>query len=67
MLDTLKIYNELKEKLEPEAALKIAEMMGYIYGELANTVTKADFSELREIVRDLGEAQHRTTVRFPHR
>ncbi|MCK6622162.1 MAG: chordopoxvirus fusion protein [Calditrichia bacterium] len=64
MLDTLKIYNELKEKLEPEAALKIAEMMGYIYGELANTVTKADFSELREIVRDLGEAQKRTEQRL---
>jgi hypothetical protein len=28
MLDTLKIYNELKEKLEPEAALKIAEEKG---------------------------------------
>lgn len=30
MIDTLKIYNDLKEKLEPEAALKIAEVMGYI-------------------------------------
>jgi mannitol-1-phosphate/altronate dehydrogenase len=63
MLDTLKIYNELKETLEPQAALKIAEIMGYIYGELANTVTKADFNELREVVRDLAEAQKRTEQR----
>ncbi|RMI14514.1 MAG: hypothetical protein D6681_05155, partial [Calditrichaeota bacterium] len=66
MLDTLKIYNELKEKLDPEAALRIAEIIGQVYGELANTVTKADFNELKEVVRDLiqsqkemGEAQKR--------
>jgi len=64
MLDTLKIYNELKEKLEPEAALKIAETMGYIYSELQNTVTKTDFNDLKEIVRDLSEAQKRTEQRL---
>lgn len=63
MLDTLRIYNELKEKLEPEAALKIAEMMGYVYGELQNTVTRTEFNELKKIVRDLGEAQKRTEQR----
>lgn len=64
MLDTLKIYNELKEKLEPEAALKIAETMGYIYSELQNTVTKTDFNDLKEIVRDLSEVQKRTEQRM---
>lgn len=63
MLDTLRIYSELKEKLEPEAALKIAEMMSYVYGELQNTLTKTEFNELKEIVRELGEAQKRTEQR----
>ncbi len=64
MLDTLKIYNELKEKLEPAAALTIAELMGTIYSELANTVTKTDFRELREIVQELSEAQKRTETKL---
>ncbi|GAB4375766.1 MAG: hypothetical protein Kow0042_21440 [Calditrichia bacterium] len=43
MFDTLKIFNELKATLEPEAALKIAEATGELYGELQNTVTKVEF------------------------
>jgi len=64
MLDTLKIYNELKEKLDPAAALAIAELMRTIYSELANTVTKTDFKELRDVVQELSEAQNRTEERL---
>jgi len=63
MLDTLKIYNELKETLEPQAALKVAEALGYVYGELQNTVTKTEFNELKEVVKELSEAQKRTEKR----
>lgn len=63
MLDTLKIYNELKETLEPQAALKVAEALGYVYGELQNTVTKTEFNELKEAVKELAEAQQRTEKR----
>ncbi len=64
MLDTLKIFNELKEKLEPDVALKLAETFGVIYGELANTVTKTDFNELKTAVGELAEAQKRTEQRL---
>ncbi len=63
MLDTLKIYNELKENLDPDVALKLAETFGRIYGELANTVTKTDFNELKASLQKLTEAQNRTEKR----
>ncbi|NOX38788.1 MAG: hypothetical protein GXO78_14755 [Calditrichaeota bacterium] len=61
MIDTLKIFNELKEKLDPEAALKLAEIIGSVYSELSDTVTKAEFNELKDIVHDLLNAQRQTT------
>ncbi len=64
MLDTLKIYNEFKEKLDPDVALKLAETFGAIYGELSNMVSSSDFNELKEIVRDLGNAQKQTEKRL---
>lgn len=63
MIDTLKIYNELKDKLDAEAAQKIAEIFGSVYRELQNTVTKTEFNELKEVVRELAEAQTRTEER----
>ncbi len=63
MLDTLKIYNELKETLDPQTALKIAEILGTVYSELHNAVTKAEFNELKEVVQELAEAQKRTEQR----
>jgi len=60
MLNTLKIYEELKETLEPTAAKKITEILGTIYEELRNTVTKEDFKELKATVQELAEAQKRT-------
>ena len=63
MIDTLKIFTELKKTMEPSAAQKIAEVMGMVYEELRNTVTKDEFNELKEVVRDLAEAQKRTEQR----
>ena len=60
MLNTLRIYEELKETLEPTAAKKITEILGTIYEELRNTVTKEDFRELKGVILDLAEAQKRT-------
>ncbi len=63
MLNTLRIYEELKETLEPNAAKKITEILGTIYEELKNTVTKEDFRELKAVVLELAEAQKKTEQR----
>ncbi len=60
MIDTLEFFEELKETLEPTAAKKIAELMGKLYRELSNTVTKTEFRELTEAVKELTQAQRRT-------
>ncbi len=63
MLDTLEIFNQLREDFPEGVARKIATLMGRIYNELANTVTKTEFNELKEVVRELAEAQKRTEAR----
>lgn len=63
MLNTLKIYEELKETLEPRAVRKITEILGTIYEELKNTITKEDFRELKAVIGNLAEAQKRTKYR----
>lgn len=60
MINTLRIFEELQQVLEPPAARKITEIIGTVFEELRNTLTKAEFNELKEIVRDLAEAQKRT-------
>ncbi|NOY65648.1 MAG: chordopoxvirus fusion protein [Nitrospirae bacterium] len=60
MIDTLQIYEELKDEITPSAAKKIAEAIGKVYSELLNTVTKEEFRELRETVAELAEAQKKT-------
>lgn len=57
MIDTLKIYEELKSEIPPSAAKKIAESIWDVYSELMNTVTKEEFRELKNIVAELSEAQ----------
>lgn len=59
-MNTLKIFNDLKQTMEPAAAQRIAEIINSVYEELTNTVTKTEFNELKEIVRELAEAQKRT-------
>ena len=62
MINTLKIFNELSQTIDTSAARKIAEVIGMVYEELQNTVTKVEFNELKEIVRELAEAQKRTEI-----
>lgn len=64
MIDTLKIFEDLKQTLEPSAAKKIAEVLGTIYEELRNTVTKEDFKELKDIVSELTQAQKNSEARL---
>ena len=63
MINTLKIFDELKETIDASAARKIAEIIGVVYEELKNTVTKVEFNELKEVVKELAEAQKRTAVK----
>ena len=63
MINTLKIFDELKEAMDASAAKKITEVIGKVYDELQNTVTKAEFNDLRNIVKELAEAQKRTEQR----
>jgi len=60
VIDTLKIYEQLSQAMEPQAARVLATVLGMIYQDLQNTVTKTEFNELRAIVRDLAKAQKRT-------
>ncbi|MFN3481205.1 MAG: hypothetical protein ACK415_12590, partial [Thermodesulfovibrionales bacterium] len=57
MIDTLEFYEELKKNLEPEAARSIAELLGKLYRELSNTVTKVEFERLTGIVTELAKSQ----------
>ena len=62
MINTLKIFNELSQNMDASAAKKIAEVIGMGYEELQNTVTKLEFNELKEAVKELGEAEKRTEI-----
>ena len=64
MIDTLKIFDELKVTLDAAAAKTIAGVIGAMYEELKNSVTKVEFNELKEVVKDLAEAQKRTELRI---
>ncbi len=64
MIDTLEIFNELSKNLDPEAARKIAEVMGKMYRDLSNIVTKQEFKELTEVVRELAGAQKKSEQRL---
>jgi len=50
--------------LDPQASRKIAEILGQVYEEVAQAVTKKEFNELKEIVGDLAQAQNRTEERL---
>ena len=64
MLNTLSIFEDLSRYLDPQASRKIAEVLGKVYEEVAQTVTKKEFGELKEIVGDLAQAQGRTEKRL---
>ncbi len=64
MLDTLKIYEQLKEDITPQAAKKIAEAIGQVYTELLNTPSKDDFNTLKDTIAELAEAQKQSEHRL---
>ena len=55
MLNTFKIYNQLKENMEPAAAEAIVDALGTVFEELQNSVTKTEFNELKDIVKQQAE------------
>ncbi|RJP55720.1 MAG: chordopoxvirus fusion protein [Deltaproteobacteria bacterium] len=64
MINTLTIFKDLSHYIEPQAAQKIAEILGQVYDEVTQTVTKKEFNELKEIVGDLVQAQKKTEERL---
>ena len=64
MLNTFKIYNQLKENMEPAAAEAIVESLASVFEELQNSVTKTEFNELRDIVKQQGENINLLTERM---
>jgi hypothetical protein len=63
-MDTLKIYEELKGVFGEEGAKKLANILGIIYQEVVNTVTKEEFKELKNIVSELVEAERKSEQRI---
>ena len=54
MIDTYKIYEELKEDISDSAARKIASLIGSIHDEFQHlVVTREELSELKEAVKEL--------------
>jgi len=64
MLNTLTIFEDLSRYLDPKASRKIAEVLGQVYEEVSQALTKTEFNELKEIVGDLAQAQNRTEKRL---
>jgi hypothetical protein len=64
MLDTLRVYEDLAQDLEPTAARKIAALVGKVYDDLSQAVTKADLHEVREVLAELAQAEQRTEARL---
>ncbi|MGC8977207.1 MAG: hypothetical protein ACP5OB_06250 [Candidatus Ratteibacteria bacterium] len=64
MIDTLKIYEDLKKVMGEEGAKALTEVMNRIFQELVEKVTKEEFRELKEAVERLAEAQIRTEERL---
>jgi predicted transcriptional regulator len=63
VISSLKIYEELSETMDPTAARKLASILDSLYQDVKQTVTRADFEELKGVVRELAEAQKRTESR----
>ncbi|MHB1665572.1 MAG: hypothetical protein ACYCT7_10010 [bacterium] len=64
MTNTFKIYENLKKTFDDDSAKNLTGVLSQIYEDVANTVTKVEFKELRDIVAELAEAQKRTEQRL---
>ncbi len=63
MIDTLEMYRQLQQTMDSAAAEKIVEIIGLVYEELRDSVTKTEFNALKDVVTELAEAQRRTEQR----
>ena len=64
MTNTFKIYENLKKTFDDDSAKNLTSVLSQIYEDVANTVTKVEFKELRDIVAELAGAQIRTEKRL---
>ena len=64
MINTLQVYYELRETMDNTAAEKIAQVIGKVYDELRESVTKSEFNELRTAMSELAQAEKRTEQRM---
>ncbi|MGD9818266.1 MAG: hypothetical protein AB7V04_06160 [Desulfomonilaceae bacterium] len=55
MINTFKIYNKLRESMEPDAAEAVVDALGSMFEELQNSVKKTEFNELKDIVKQLAD------------
>ncbi|MGC8719681.1 MAG: hypothetical protein ACP5TY_06705 [Thermodesulforhabdaceae bacterium] len=60
MLDTYEIYEELLSELGDAPARSIARVIGRVYRDLGQTVTKDEFNRLASAVSELVEVQQQT-------
>ncbi len=60
MMATLHIYERLRKVLDERVALEIAEAIGEAVNIYERMVTKEEFNELKQVVKELAEAQKRT-------
>ncbi|QIK37619.1 hypothetical protein GWK36_06065 [Caldichromatium japonicum] len=66
MMDFYEIYEEFAQSMGEVQARLLTKTLRQMYGELQQTVTKAEFAELKAVVRDLAEAQKRTDKDWMH-
>jgi len=64
MIDTYEIYEELVPNLGDAPAGSIARVVGKVYRDLSQAVTRDDFNRLVAIVGELAEAQKKTEERL---
>jgi len=55
MINHLKLYEELKETIDPSAAKKIAEALKDIYEDLKSSIAREEFRELKDTLAGLSE------------
>ena len=64
MLSTYAIYEQLKDSIGEKAAQALTHLLSQIYEDLQQTVTRADFTELKSTVHELAQAQGRTEIKL---
>ena len=63
MINTFEIFQNLKETFGEKEATVLTNLLIKMYNDINQTVTKAEFQELRVVVNELAEAQKRTEER----